>query len=226
MENEYQPNEYEYSSGRTNQHILSRIALIFLACVLVAVIWKANQPVVYSDVSQYGHYTGTASNAFVREYINSFFPEQIEEYFSDVKYVYKAAGRSNYDFEAYLEFSISDTTMFNRYVGEIAVEDSWETFPFHSDYQVYWIENGLDVRKSSIPDQGGENDYLIERARIRVILCNTEDQTMIFWALGVYDGGGVGTDFLNTFFDHFEIDALVYEQTADSPHGKGPFAIE
>lgn len=225
MKNKKQHNA-DYSSCRTKTDLLIRIALFFLLCIFVVVIWKANQPVVYLDVSQYGQYTGTGSNAFVREYIISFFPEQIEEYFSNVKYVYKAAGKNNYDFEAYLEFSITDTNIFNRYVGEIAPEDSWETFPFNSDYQAYMIENCLDVRESSIPDHRSEVDYPIEGARVRVVLCNAENQTIVFWALGVYDGGGVGTDFLNTFFDRFDIDPLAYEQAADSPHGRDPFAIE
>lgn len=198
-----------------------------LAVMIFAVlVYVAEQPTVCTDVSDYGHYTGTAVNKFVRNYINSFFPAQIEESFSDVRYTYKAEGGNTYDFEAYLEFSITDSDAFWHYVEDIAPESAWQTFYFDADYQIYSIENCLDILAGDVDDPESELYHPIERAKIRTVLYNAETQTFIFWALGVYDGGGVGTNFLNVFFDRFGIDPVIYEQTADSPYGQDPFGID
>ena len=199
---------------------------VLAVMIFAAVVYVAEQPTICTDVSKYGHYTGTAANQFVRNYINSFFPAQIEESFSDVRYSYKAAGENTYDFEAYLEFSITDTGAFWRYVEKIAPEGTWETFSFDEAYQIHTIENRLDIQAGSVDEPESELYHPIERAKIRTILYNGETQTIIFWALGVYDGGGVGTNFLNVFFDRFGIDPVIYEQTADSPYGRAPYGID
>lgn len=201
-------------------------AAILLICCFVILTWKASQMVVYTEVSEYGIYTGTGANYFVRDYINSFFPEEIEEYFTDVKYSYKAAGENAYDFEAYLEFTILDTDTFERYVENIAPESAWETFTFDTNYQIYMIENRFDIHNDDEYDPESIYCHPIERAKIRAVLYHSETHTIIFWALGVYDGGGIGTNCLNAFFTRFGIDPVVYEQIADSPYGFSPYDID
>ena len=200
--------------------IVLMIGLFVVHCLL----W--DYTTVITDVSQYGHYDGTAVDDFVTDYINSFFPDKIEDYFSDVNYVYKALSHDTYAFEAYLEFTIEDPELFHRFVRDVAPENGWDTFAFDENYQIYLLENGLDISTEDVVDTETGLYYPIERARIRAVLYSEETQTVIFWAFGVYDGGGVRTDYLNTFFDRFEIDPVVYEQTADSPHGKSPYGLD
>ena len=213
-------------AGLFKRKIVIFIISLFLLSPLFLIIRDANQMVVCDDVSQFGHYTGTGANNFVRNYINSFFPEQIEAFCSDVQYMYKAAGRNNYDFEAYLEFTITDPGKFCRYVDEIAPKEAWETFFFDTEYKIYSIENRFDIHENSMADKESLLYYPIECARIRSVLYHTETQTIIFWALGVYDGGGIGTNFLNTFFRRFGIDPVAYEKTANTPYGIDPFALD
>ena len=209
-----------------NSKYIVPVAGILIIICLAMLTWKASQMVVYTDVSEYGIYTGTGANDFVRDYINSFFPEEIEEFFTDVKYSYKAPGENAYDFEAYLEFTITDADTFEQYVENIAPESAWETFPFDADYRIYMLENRFDINTEKEYDPESIYYYPIEGARIRAVLYHAETQTIIFWALGVYDGGGIGTNCLNTFFTRFGIDPVVYEQTADTPHDSGPYGID
>lgn len=208
-----------------NKAFIISLSILFI-CFWVSVIWKAEQPVICTDISEYGYYTGTGANDFVRDYIHSIFPEKIEDTFSDIKYVYKAAGQSAYDFEAYLEFSIKDPDAFRCYVENIAPEYEWEPFRFDADFQISLIENYLHIHEDRKADPESDFYYPIESAKIKAILYNPETNTIIFWALGVYDGDAISTNFLNTFFERFDIDPILYLKTADTEVDYDPYAVE
>lgn len=200
--------------------------LLGICIAIVALVITVIAPIKYTettDIADYGTYTGTYADSFTQAYIDSFFPEQISTSFTSVKYSYKAKEFDTYAFEAYLEFTIEDVTEFNNFIQSIASADEWKPFPFDEGFMEYNIENVLDI---SVRDPEEFPYHPIECAKIRKILCSTETQTVIYVAIGVYDGGGVGTDYLCVFFERFGIDPVEYEQTADSPYEKGPYDID
>lgn len=177
-------------------------------------------------VSDYGHYDGTGADRFTTQYIQSFFPAEIEESFSDVKYSYKAENTDTYGFEAYLEFTIEDETEFQAYISDITSEENWTDFVYDPGYKEYCIENVFDLYIDETDDPSSLFYRQIVYAKIRKILYSPEEQRIIYVAIGVYDGGGIGTNYLNVFFDRFQIDPVEYEQAADSRYGVDPFGIE
>lgn len=207
---------------------LGMIVCAFLLAILTIVI-AACIPVKNTettDISDYGVYTGTCADSFTQAYINSFFPKEISSSYRNIKYSYKAQEFDTYAFEAYLEFTIEDVTEFNRLIQSIASEDEWKPFAFDESFMEYNIENGFDICVHD-PEELGESAYdHIECAKIRKILYSAETQTIIYVAIGVYDGGAVGTDYLCVFFERFGIDPIEYEQIADSPYGMGPYDID
>lgn len=176
--------------------------------------------------SDYGHYDGTGADGFVTQYIQSFFPAEIEENFSDVKYSYKAENTDTYGFEAYLEFTIEDETEFQAYISNITSEGNWKDFIYAPGYKEYCIEDVIDLDIDETDDPSSLFYRQIVYAKIRKILYSPEEQRIIYVAIGVYDGGGIGTNYLNVFFDRFQIDPVEYEQTASSGYGVDPFGIE
>ena len=79
----------------------------------------------------------------------------------------------------------------------------------------YEIRDGFSLT-SKEPDENSP-DYSIESASIKKVLYNIEEQRVIYWALGVFDGGFADTRHFNAFFDRFEIDPYLYEQQAYFP---------
>lgn len=176
--------------------------------------------------SDYGHYDGTGVDRFTTQYIQSFFPAEIEESFSDVKYSYKAESTDIYGFEAYLEFTIKDETEFQEYISNITSAENWKDFAYAPGYLEYCIEDVFVLDLDLVDDPSSIFYRQISFAKIRKILYSPEEQRIIYVAIGVYDGGGIGTNYLNVFFDRFQIDPVEYEQTADSRYGVDPFGIE
>lgn len=173
------------------------------------IVFEAVRPESYylyevTDTAQYGVYTGTGNDTFVSEYIGSFFPESLKDTFSDVTYSYIAKSRDTYAFEAYLEFTITDPDEFARHLAQIA-DAQWQTFPFDGNFMEYTLDDQLDLFISAASTET-EVIYAIEQAKIGKILCNPQEQRIIYVAIGVYDGGGVDTKELNVFFDRFNID--------------------
>ena len=79
----------------------------------------------------------------------------------------------------------------------------------------YKIDNSFDIHITD-PRRLEENPgHAIESAGIKKILYCAETQTIIYVAIGVYDGGGVETDYLCVFFERFDIDPVEYERSAD-----------
>lgn len=199
--------------------ILVVIALFFLMLFI---------PPKYTErtaISDYGNYDGTAVDSFTTQYIQSFFPREIEDYFSDVKYSYKVENTDTYGFEAFLEFTIENETEFQTYISEITSDENWQDFSYAPGYKEYSIENVLELDIDAVDDPSSVFYRQILYAKIRKVLYSPEEQRIIYVAIGVYDGGGIGTNYLNVFFDRFQIDPVEYEQTASSGYGVDPFGI-
>ena len=201
--------------------ILPAIVLLFIGLIILAYI--PNRYTETTDIADYGTYTGTYNDGFTRAYIDSFFPESISDSFTNIKYSYKAKKFDTYAFEAYLEFSIDDVAEFSNLIQSIAPNAEWKPFAFDESFMEYNIENVFIIHD---PEEFEESpDHPIEYAKIRKILYSAKTQTIIYIAIGVYDGGGVGTDYLCVFFNRFGIDPVEYKQTADSSYEKGPYDI-
>ena len=188
--------------------ILVVIALFFL------ILFIPPKYTVRTAISDYGIYDGTGVDSFTTQYIQSIFPEKIEDYFSDVKYSYKAENTDTYGFEAYLEFTIKDKTEFQTYISKITDVKNWQDFAYAPGYKEYSIENVLELDIDAVDDPSSIFYRQILYAKIRKILYSPEEQRIIYVAIGVYDGGGIGTNYLNVFFERFQIDPIEYEQTA------------
>lgn len=197
-------------------------------CVIVFILMAAIPPryTEITDIDQYGHYTGTGADSFTNNYIKSFFPVKIESIFTNVIYSYKAESTDTYGFEAYLEFTIADKTQFDEYIASIKTKDGWSASDFVPGFMEYNIENVLVLDE---PDAGDDPTSIfyqqIIKAKIRKIMYSAEKQTVIYVALGVHDGGGIGTNYLNTFFDRFQIDPAKYEKAAQSTYNVDPYGI-
>lgn len=211
------------------RHPIRRVVLIWtlLSLVVIVVMFISFvAPTQYTemvDIADYGIFTGTNSDSFTQMYINSFFPVELDPSFDVISYSYRAENNDSYGFEAYLEFRIDDTETFDEYIQTLDVYGEPTEFPYDYTFVEYNIEDGFDL--SSVPHPSIDA-YPIEYARVRKILYSTETQTIIYIAIGVYDGGGVDTSYLCTFFERFCIDPRVYEQVSDSPYGCDPFSIE
>ena len=96
-----------------------------------------------TDILEYGQYDGTNNTRFTEQYIQSFFPEEIQGSFTNVQYSYKAQNMGAYCFEAYLEFTIEDEAEFQKYISEITQEENWKDFAYAPGYKEYSIENFL-----------------------------------------------------------------------------------
>ncbi len=226
-------------------HFSIKMALIAIGCWLALMMFVCVTSILYgslifmmlfhafsieytetTDIADYGIYNGTYQDEFTQAFVESIFPEEISPSFSNVKYSYKAKKDDVYAFEAYLEFTVEDSAEFANIIREIASEEQWKPFPFDEKFMEYNIENGFDINTAR-ENSSAETGYSISRAKIRKILYSSETQTIIYFALGVYDGfGTTKTDFLCVFFDRFFIDPAEYEVLAVSPHEGDPYGIE
>lgn len=168
-----------------------------------------------TDLAAYGNYTGTAKDDYVQAFINSYFPEKIEECFDDITFAYCAEGADTYGFEAYLEFTINDQEEFDEYIQNIGQIGAWQEFSFDPSFQECELRDGF--RLTSEEAEGNDRDYNIECASIKKILYDVEEQRIIYWGLGVYDGGFADTGHFNIFFDRFELNPYLYAQQAYFP---------
>lgn len=182
-------------------------AALFLGVMIWSVI-----PRQYStdNVEEYGRYIGNYNNDIPREFINSFFPEQIEACFSDITYSYRAQKNDTYAYEAYVEFVIEDTDLYESFIKQKTA--GWDSKPFFYD------SSFMEYTVSDIFEPTNLNGNLnmntpvsIRYAKIGKILCSKEEQRIIFVALSVYDGGIAKTDFLTVYFNRFGIDPANYE---------------
>lgn len=194
-----------------------KIFLIVIGSIIGSVILTVGLLIYYviprqyttTDIANYGKYTGNSDNESVREFICSFFPQKIEEDFSDVTYSYRAQKNDTYAFEAYLSFTIEDPKKYEDFVDEYSYGGQLTEFRYDEQYQEHTIK---DVFEPNYPESDEEKGISIGYAKIGKILFCNEKQEIIFIALGVYDGGMARTDFLTVFFDRFNIDPLEYAE--------------
>ena len=172
-------------------------------------------------IADYGVIKGNYDNERPREFVFSFFPERIEEYFSDVSYHYKAKKSDTYAYEMYLEFVIQDAQTYNTFIADVIGDNVSKPFPFDSNYQVYYVSNYMYLIPASRIIQNSKSEPpvmkedkslppVIEQAQIGAVLFSDAEQRIIFFALGAYDGGGTSTAELNFFFNRFEINPWAY----------------
>ena len=166
-----------------------------------------------TNIADYGKYTGNIRNDLASQFINSFFPDDISDSFSDISYSYRAERMDSYAFEAYLEFTIHDRNAFEEYINSIANPSDWQVFRYDDDFKEFSILNGLTLARPETGDYGG---FHIRWAKIGKILYSAKEQRVIYVALGVDKGGAASTSYLNAFFSRFNIDPREYEKTAIS----------
>lgn len=197
------------------------IAIITLVFILVAlspfvivygVSILAGYGSVYetSDPFDYGKIIGNFDNDTPEEFIFSFFPDGIEESFENVVYHYKAKKFDAYAYEAYLEFTISDSAQFEAFLNAAVDESKCNTFQYDNSYAEFVISDVFLLEDSDSADQ----EHYISSAKVGSILFSREKQKFIFVAFGVHDGGGTSATELGYFFDKFNIDPAEFESHA------------
>lgn len=204
---------------------IKKLLVILLIIVLIVsvpvfyfriIIESANYAEIYetNDINDFGVYTGNSDNETPAQFITSFFPTTIENSFSDVIYHYKAKNFDTYAYEAYLEFAVPDQNTFHELLMNFVVLEESIPFRYDNSYMEYSISNVLYTHSES--KQSGA--YSIGYSEVGKILYSEEEQRFIFWALGVYDGGGTDTSELNYFFKRFNIDVTDYRDYAFFSH--------
>lgn len=180
---------------------MKRVFFLFVTFVLVVSTAACEYGVVFEteELSDYGRIEGNCLNDGPAEFIHSFFPEVLEDSFSDVRYHYKAVRIDQSGCEAWLEFTIEDPAAFEAFLAECAREDAF--VPFRDG----WMEAPVASELELLETGDGMN---IEYAEMGKILYRGSDRRIIFWALYVYDGGGTGIHDLKQFFTYFGIDPV------------------
>lgn len=194
--------------------IAAGIASILYVIVAIVVFFAPPKYTQVTDISKYGEYTGTRNDDAVQEFINAFFPAEIQPQFSNVVYSYNAVDQDEYAFEAYLEFTISDSDFFWEYISALAPSSQWQKFRYDEDYMEYLVIDGFELTYAGNLGTYENPAYSIRWAKIGRILYCEEDQSIIFSAIGVNNGGFANTSELSTFFDRFNIRPLQYARSA------------
>lgn len=199
--------------------IIFIIGVFILVPLSLVVFERLSSDYETTDIADYGNYVGVAEK-YQTEYINSFFPVSIQPEFVDPVFAFHSRTIDTYGFEAYLEFTINDTTQFEEYVRSSTAEMREGVFHFDNRYQEYVLTNeetkylydSLFLSQESFTGEDGSTYYYIDYADISKILVNPEEQRIIYVSLAVFDGGGTDTELLHTFFDRFGIDPLDYQR--------------
>ncbi len=174
-------------------------AVLLLACgYLVYTFTRPAEVYETNSIADYGNIVGNYDNETPKEYIFSFFPETISDSFSDVTYHYKAKKFDTYAYEAYLEFVIEDEAVFSEFIKPY-VDDSAP-----SVYDESFMEKSIFHHLCL--DHNTETETYIEDAEIGKILYSEDEQRIVFFALGLHDGGGTRVSELSYFVDRFGID--------------------
>lgn len=191
---------------------LTRVALILGVIVVHELSSMGWEQYITTDVADYGEYIGNIDNKRAENFITAFFPEQIEDYFSEVQYSYRAEEGDTCAFEAYLEFVIEEPEQYKTFVEEHTSELNGKEFSYAPEFIEYVHCDTFCISSIIEETQEEKQDVSIRRAEIGKILCCDEEQRIIFVALGVYDGGGANTEFLKVYFERFDIKPQEYER--------------
>ena len=161
------------------------------------------------DVADYAVITHNGDNRAVEIFVDSFFPKQIESYFSDVKYDYKARDYCDFCCEISLEFTIEDSDAFYNYVETVTKDLTGTKIAYDEHYCDYLIADELDVDAENLRDDGS---YYLENIEMGRILVCEKDQRVIFYAIKLTNCCGTGSDKFD-FYKRFAIDPLEYAQS-------------
>ena len=146
-----------------------------------------------TDIENYGRYD-------YQEYMPNFFPEEITEEMTPVKYSYYFDNSWDWCYELYLEVKMTSTE-YEKYKSQYSSElvECW----YDSNYSEYVINDRLNL---NYYDDGKSYMY---SPKIEKIIFNDETKTVIFLALK----GTASFNFENSvFFGKFPIDPVVYEE--------------
>ena len=212
--------------SKNSKKVYSIVAIV-LICVLVLSVGGGMAYYAYetlvknpkyetTDLAEYGVVEGTNQKSEAEKLID-FFPNKIEDYFEDVTYSFKSEKTWVYSFEAYLEFTISDTEQYEYFRKSTVKWYVGQPFEYDTSYTEYIIS---DIIQPSFSDevlesnrvlyQGNERHFSIDNCDVRKMLFNDEEQRVIFVAICVGDEGFTSTEFYSTFFDRFDIHPREY----------------
>lgn len=206
---------------KKKNHTLS-IILILTALALCFLLYFVTRPVEYAtnDPADYGSYITIYGNtaSVAEKCITQFFPAELSDNFQDISYSYRSSTVDRVAFEAFLEFTIEDNLRFQEYVATVTEGITGEDFYFDQAFREFVIispepkfyHDSLWLG-DLFTNSDGESYYPINHGWISKILVNDDENRIIYISLGVHDGGGTGTDFLNVFFTRFGIDPKEYE---------------
>ena len=197
--------------------------VVFLVSIFSYFLFRPAPIYETNDVADYGIVKGNYDNDTPQEFISSFFPERIESYFEDVQYHYKAKKSDTFAYEMYMEFVIQDTQTYNAFIADVIGDNAAEPFYFDPDYQINYVYNYLELSpdrtkrydnksKQTVWKEDKSKPPIIQAAKIGAVLFSDTEQRIIFFAFGLYDGGGTSTDELDYFFNRFEINPWVYQK--------------
>lgn len=196
------------------RRILKWIIIAFLAFLAIGIVYYfAASGTTYetNDVAQYGKIKGNFVNDEPKNLIFSFFPEEIDDPFTDITYHYKAKKGDAYAYECYLEFVIEDAESFAEFLDRNVDQEKATVFKYDKEYMDYTISNIFSMDEKHQSALGG---YSIGYAKCGKILYSIEEQRLIYFSLGVYDGGGTDTTELCYLFSKFNIDVTQYQLDA------------
>lgn len=208
--------------------MISIFVIVPLLCILGMVVFfgediHLEKQYTTTNITDYGNYIGNYDNERVEVFINSFFPKQIEDYFTEIEYSYRAKKGDTCAFEAYLEFVVEDSMQYEKVLADYTEDIQGNAFSYDSKFTEYVYYDCFDL-VGSLEEQTEQDiesgDFGISGAVIGKILCCAEEQRIIFVALGVYDGGMAGTEYLDVYFERFEIDPWEYERTHPFVNGE------
>lgn len=195
--------------------VIGCIALYLLGVVLLYLGFSLScSGKIYesNDLADYGNYIGNTDNDTPTKFINSFFPGNIEPYFSNVQYHYKAKKCDTYGYEVWLEFVIEDPTKFNLYYASILKKYEAQQFYYDELYCEYTIADEIDINPHPMSKEDIEAEiYSIRSDEIGKILVSEATHHFIYSAIGVCDGGATDTEDVGFFFSHFNIDPIDYQ---------------
>jgi len=196
--------------------IIFSVAYVIFLLVIYGMVYETE------NVADYGKIKGNFDNESPKKFIFSFFPETLNDSFSDITYHYKAIRGDAYAYECYLEFVVEDPDAYRAFLDSYVDNKQTKAFSYDEAYMEYSISNILDIDSSKTGDHGG---YPIHQAEIGKILYNDSEQRILFFAMGEYDGGGTETTALDYFFEEFGIDVAEYQLDAYYNHREQEMGI-
>lgn len=167
------------------------------------------------SLADYRVVTGNYNNERPQAFIDSFFPAEIGDDFSDPVWHYKAIRFDTIACEACLEFTLPDEAAFAAHYAGLAQHGEPQPFPFDGRYEAWVIDNRLDTwtgAERGRPDPEAPDIRRMEAASVGLILCDRETQHFIYFALVVHDGGATNETDLNFFLNRFGVTLQQFEK--------------